>query len=85
MFDYIIHTALKQRLLVLGVSLLLIIYGAITLRQMPVDRRHAKRQHGMGWAASVFDAGDPGAQFVEDAGVKRWGHGVRETVFFICS
>jgi HME family heavy-metal exporter len=37
MFDYIIHAALKQRLLVLGVSLLLMIYGAITLRQMPVD------------------------------------------------
>lgn len=37
MFDYIIHAALKQRLIVLGISLLLIIYGAITLRQMPVD------------------------------------------------
>ncbi|MDO8788454.1 MAG: efflux RND transporter permease subunit [Sulfuritalea sp.] len=37
MFDFIIHTALRQRLLVLGVSLLLIIYGALTLRQMPVD------------------------------------------------
>jgi HME family heavy-metal exporter len=36
-FDYIIHAALKQRLIVLGVSLLLMIYGAITLRQMPVD------------------------------------------------
>ncbi|MDP1606611.1 MAG: efflux RND transporter permease subunit, partial [Rhodocyclaceae bacterium] len=37
MFEFIIHTALKQRLIVLGVALLLIIYGAITLRQMPVD------------------------------------------------
>ena len=37
MFDFIIHTSLKQRLLVLGVSLLLVIYGVITLRQMPVD------------------------------------------------
>ena len=37
MFDFIIHTALRQRLIVLGVSLLLIIYGAITLRSMPVD------------------------------------------------
>jgi len=37
MFDFIIHVALKQRLIVLGISLLLIIYGAITLRQMPVD------------------------------------------------
>ncbi len=37
MFDFIIHTSLKQRLLVLGAALLLMIYGAITLRQMPVD------------------------------------------------
>jgi HME family heavy-metal exporter len=37
MFDFIIHASLKQRLLVLGASLLLMIYGAITLRQMPVD------------------------------------------------
>jgi HME family heavy-metal exporter len=37
MFDFIIHTSLKQRLIVLGVSLLLVIYGALTLRQLPVD------------------------------------------------
>jgi HME family heavy-metal exporter len=37
MFDFIIHAALRQRLIVICVSLLLIIYGAITLRQMPVD------------------------------------------------
>ncbi|WP_300338937.1 efflux RND transporter permease subunit [Accumulibacter sp.] len=37
MFDFIIRASLRQRLIVLGVSLLLIIYGAITLRQMPVD------------------------------------------------
>jgi HME family heavy-metal exporter len=37
MFDFIIYTSLKQRLIVLGVSLLLVIYGALTLRQMPVD------------------------------------------------
>jgi HME family heavy-metal exporter len=37
MFDFIIHTALRQRLIVLGVSLLLVIYGALTLRSMPVD------------------------------------------------
>ena len=37
MFNFIIHTSLKQRLIVLGVSLLMVIYGALTLRQMPVD------------------------------------------------
>ncbi len=37
MFEFIIHVSLRQRLLVIGISLLLIIYGAITLRQMPVD------------------------------------------------
>ncbi len=37
MFEFIIRTSLKQRLIVLGASLLLIIYGAMTLRQMPVD------------------------------------------------
>ncbi len=37
MFDYIINTSLKQRLIVIGVSLLLVIYGALTVRQMPVD------------------------------------------------
>ena len=37
MFDFIIHTSLRQRLIVLGLSLVLIIYGAITLRKMPVD------------------------------------------------
>ena len=37
MFDAIIHASLKQRLLVIGVALLLVIYGALTLRQMPVD------------------------------------------------
>src|SRR5690606_21663629 len=31
------NTSLKQRLIVLAVSLLLVVYGAITLRQMPVD------------------------------------------------
>jgi HME family heavy-metal exporter len=37
MFDFIIHTSLKQRLIVLGMALLLMIFGALTLRQMPVD------------------------------------------------
>jgi HME family heavy-metal exporter len=37
MFEFIIHTSLKQRLIVLGVSLLLVIYGVLTVRQMPVD------------------------------------------------
>lgn len=37
MFEHIIHASLKQRLIVIGVALLLIVYGALTLRQMPVD------------------------------------------------
>ncbi len=37
MFDLIIHSSLKQRLIVLGVALLLVIYGALTLGRMPVD------------------------------------------------
>ena len=37
MFDFIIHTSLRQRLIVLGVSLLLVIYGILTVQKMPVD------------------------------------------------
>jgi HME family heavy-metal exporter len=37
MFDAIIHASLKQRLIVLGISLLLVVYGVLTVRQMPVD------------------------------------------------
>ena len=37
MFEHIIHASLKQRLIVIGVALLLIVYGALTLKQMPVD------------------------------------------------
>ncbi|MEF8714616.1 MAG: efflux RND transporter permease subunit [Accumulibacter sp.] len=37
MFDRIINSSLKQRLFVLGVSLLLILYGALGVRHMPVD------------------------------------------------
>ncbi|MBI1905748.1 MAG: efflux RND transporter permease subunit [Rhodocyclales bacterium] len=37
MFEYIINASLKQRLIVVGVSLLLVIYGVLTVRQMPVD------------------------------------------------
>ena len=37
MFDALIETSLKQRLLVLAVSLLLIVYGTLTIRDMPVD------------------------------------------------
>ena len=37
MFEFIVNASLRQRLIVLGLSLLLIIYGAITLRKMPVD------------------------------------------------
>jgi HME family heavy-metal exporter len=36
-FEFLVNTSLKQRLIVLAVSLLLVVYGAITLRQMPVD------------------------------------------------
>ena len=37
MFDLIINRSLKERLLVLAVSLLLIIYGALGVRRIPVD------------------------------------------------
>ncbi|MDC8786113.1 efflux RND transporter permease subunit [Roseateles koreensis] len=37
MFDFLIHHSLKQRLIVLIVSLLLVLYGVLTVRQMPVD------------------------------------------------
>lgn len=37
MFNAIIWASLKQRLLVLSLALLLIVYGALTLRQIPVD------------------------------------------------
>ncbi|HET8871391.1 MAG TPA: efflux RND transporter permease subunit [Aquabacterium sp.] len=37
MFDHLIHDSLKQRLIVLGVALMLVFYGLWTVRQMPVD------------------------------------------------
>ena len=37
MFDFIVNTCLKQRLLVLGIALLLVAYGVLTVREMPVD------------------------------------------------
>ncbi|HVL76400.1 MAG TPA: efflux RND transporter permease subunit, partial [Noviherbaspirillum sp.] len=37
MFNAIIHSSLRQRLIVLGVALLLMVYGALTLKRMPVD------------------------------------------------
>lgn len=37
MFDFIIHTSLKQRLIVLGIALLLVVYGIFTVQKMPVD------------------------------------------------
>ena len=37
MFAYLIRTSLRQRLIVLGISLLLVVYGVLTARQMPVD------------------------------------------------
>lgn len=37
MFYYILQASLKQRAIVLGVALLLVIYGLLSVRQMPVD------------------------------------------------
>lgn len=37
MFETMVNASLKQRLIVVCVSLLLVIYGALTVRQMPVD------------------------------------------------
>ena len=37
MFEFIINTSLKQRAIVLGIALLLVVYGVLTVRQMPVD------------------------------------------------
>ena len=37
MFDIIINTSLKQRLIVLGIALLLVVYGVFTVQKMPVD------------------------------------------------
>ena len=37
MFDALIHTSLRQRLIVLAVSMLLVVFGLLTVRQMPVD------------------------------------------------
>jgi len=37
MFERLIRSSLSQRLLVLGVALVLVVYGAMTFRQMPVD------------------------------------------------
>lgn len=37
MFQFIINTSLRQRLIVLAASMLLIVYGLLSMRQMPVD------------------------------------------------
>lgn len=37
MFAFLIHASLRHRLIVLGISLLLVVYGVLTVRQMPVD------------------------------------------------
>ena len=37
MFEFIINTSLKQRLIVLGIALLLVVYGVFTVQKMPVD------------------------------------------------
>ena len=37
MFDYLIQASLRQRMIVLGLTLVLVIYGALSVRKMPVD------------------------------------------------
>ncbi len=37
MFNAIIHFSLKQRLFVLAVAAVMLVYGLLTLRQLPVD------------------------------------------------
>ena len=37
MFNYLISASLRNRLFVLGAAMLLVVYGAITLRNLPVD------------------------------------------------
>ena len=37
MFDRIIHSSLRQGPIVLGLALGLVVYGLLTVRQMPVD------------------------------------------------
>jgi HME family heavy-metal exporter len=37
MFDALLHASLKQRAIVLGAAILLMAYGVLTVRQMPVD------------------------------------------------
>ena len=37
MFDFIIQTSLRQRLIVLGIAMLLVVYGLFTVQTMPVD------------------------------------------------
>ncbi len=37
MFEALVRSSLRQRLIVLAASLLLVVYGVLTLRQMPVD------------------------------------------------
>lgn len=35
MFDFLIHLSLRQRLLVAGVALLLVVYGTFSAQRMP--------------------------------------------------
>lgn len=37
MFQFIIHSSLRHRLMVIAASLLLVVYGLMSMRQMPVD------------------------------------------------
>jgi CzcA family heavy metal efflux pump len=37
MFNFLVSTSLRNRLFVLGIAVLLVVYGAVTLRNLPVD------------------------------------------------
>ena len=37
MFNFLVSASLRNRLFVLGAALILVVYGAMTLRNLPVD------------------------------------------------